>query len=136
MVTPATVYDYHPRGRRLETLKVQEIPSGYDAAHYATERLMVPARDGTQDPGLDRLSARASPRTAAGSSSSTPMAPTACDPAELLDQPAVSLLDRGYAYAIAHIRGGDDLGYGWYLDGKLEKRTGTRSTISSMSRRA
>src|SRR4028119_42357 len=35
----------------------------------------------------------------------------------------LSLLDRGYAYAIAHIRGGDDLGYGWFLDGKLEKRT-------------
>src|SRR5690606_11807290 len=37
----------------------------------------------------------------------------------------LSLVDRGFAYAIAHIRGGDDLGYGWYLDGKLEKRTNT-----------
>src|SRR3546814_10339885 len=37
----------------------------------------------------------------------------------------LSLLDRGFAYAIAHIRGGDDMGYGWYLDGKLEKRTNT-----------
>src|SRR6185503_11661214 len=37
----------------------------------------------------------------------------------------ISLLDRGFAYAIAHIRGGDDLGFGWYLDGKLDKRTNT-----------
>ena len=45
MVTPGTVYDYHPQTGELEVLKVQEIPSGYDASQYATERLMVPARD-------------------------------------------------------------------------------------------
>ncbi|HEX2764707.1 MAG TPA: S9 family peptidase, partial [Allosphingosinicella sp.] len=50
LVTPATVYDYHPRGRRLETLKVQEIPSGYDPSKYRTERLMLPARDGKKIP--------------------------------------------------------------------------------------
>ena len=50
MVTPVTVYDYHPGSGALETLKVQEIPSGYDASLYATERLMVPARDGKQVP--------------------------------------------------------------------------------------
>ena len=50
MVTPVTVYDYHPGERRLEVLKVQEIPSGYDASHYRTERLMVAARDGKQVP--------------------------------------------------------------------------------------
>ena len=46
MVTPATVYDYHPAEDRLEPRKVQEIPSGYDPGLYVTERLMVPARDG------------------------------------------------------------------------------------------
>ncbi len=50
MVTPATVYDYHPAEDRLEVLKVQEIPSGYDPSLYETERLMVPARDGKQVP--------------------------------------------------------------------------------------
>src|SRR3954471_10304000 len=50
MVAPATIYDYHPAENRLEILKVQEIPSGYDASLYATERLMVPARDGKQVP--------------------------------------------------------------------------------------
>ena len=46
MVTPGTVYDYHSGEDRLETLKVQEVPSGYDPADYATERLMLPTRDG------------------------------------------------------------------------------------------
>ncbi len=50
MVTPTTVYDYHPAENRLETRKVQEIPSGYDPALYATERQMVAARDGKRIP--------------------------------------------------------------------------------------
>src|SRR3546814_16916181 len=50
MVTPGTVYDYHVASGTLTTLKVQEIPSGYDAAHYATERLTIAARDGPEVP--------------------------------------------------------------------------------------
>src|SRR5438309_292376 len=50
MVTPTTVYDYHPRSGELEVLKVQEIPSGYDASQYATERLRIEARDGARVP--------------------------------------------------------------------------------------
>lgn len=50
MVTPGTVFDYHPASGTLETLKVTEIPSGYDPSQYVTERLMVPARDGKQVP--------------------------------------------------------------------------------------
>ncbi len=50
MVTPMTAYDYHPADDRLEVLKVQEVPSGYDASQYRTERLMVPARDRKQVP--------------------------------------------------------------------------------------
>ena len=55
MVTPSTVYDYHLADDRLEVLKVREIPSGYDASKYATERLMAPSRDGTLDSGFGRL---------------------------------------------------------------------------------
>jgi len=50
MVTPTTTYDYHPQSGELEVLKVQEIPSGYDASQYATERLTIEARDGTKVP--------------------------------------------------------------------------------------
>jgi oligopeptidase B len=124
MVTPATVYDYDPAADRLETLKVQEIPSGYDPSKYRTERLMLPTRDGRKVPvsivypagfrkdgtGKVFLYAYGAYGYAVPPSFSTAR---------------ISLLDRGWAYAIAHIRGGDDLGYGWFLDGKLDKRTNT-----------
>src|SRR6185369_12561800 len=50
MVTPGTVYDYHPAEKRLEVRKVQEIPSGYDPSIYVTERLTITARDGAKVP--------------------------------------------------------------------------------------
>ena len=58
MVTPNTVYDYHLADGRLETLKVREIPSGYDASQYVTERLMAPSRDGAHGAGVGGLSPR------------------------------------------------------------------------------
>ena len=124
MVTPATVYDYDPAADTLTTLKVQQIPSGYDPALYATERLMVPARDGKLIPvsvvyrkgfrkdGNGRLLLYA---YGAYGYAYPPSFSTV----------RMSLLDRGYAFAIAHIRGGDDLGYGWYLQGKATQRWNT-----------
>ena len=124
MITPATVYDYHPLERRLETLKVAEIPSGYDPAQYVTERLMLPTRDGKQVPvsvvykkGFEKDGEGKLFLYAYGAYG------YAIPPRFATDR--LSLLDRGYAYAIAHIRGGDDLGYQWFLDGKLTKRTNT-----------
>ena len=124
MVTPPTVYDYHPAEDRLETLKVQEIPSGYDPSQYVTERLMIPARDGKQVPvsivykkGFERNGQAPLYLYAYGAYG------YAIPPS--FSTSRFSLVDRGYAFAIAHIRGGDDLGYGWFLDGKLTKRTNT-----------
>ncbi|MCF8708168.1 S9 family peptidase [Rhizorhapis sp. SPR117] len=124
MVTPDTIYDYHLDSGELEVLKVQEIPSGYDASKYATERFHVTARDGTEIP-VSVVYAKSFKKDGK-------------DPLHLYSYGAygyavppgfstnrLSLLDRGFAYAIAHIRGGDDLGQQWYLDGKLEKRTNT-----------
>ena len=50
MVTPATVFDYHVDAAELETRKVQQLPSGYDASEYVTERVLAAARDGVQVP--------------------------------------------------------------------------------------
>ena len=124
MVTPGTVYDYDVDTGERTMLKVQEIPSGYDAAKYATERLKITARDGTEIPvsivypaGFVR-------------DGSAPLFLYAYGAYGYAIPPGfstgrMSLLDRGFAYAIAHIRGGDDLGQQWYLDGKLEKRANT-----------
>ena len=122
MVTPDTIYDYHLATGELEVLKVQEIPSGYDATRYATERLMIPARDGTQIP-VSIVYPRGLPRDG-----SAPLYLYGYGAYGIAMEPGfstsrLSLLERGFAFALAHIRGGDDLGQQWYLDGKLDKRT-------------
>jgi oligopeptidase B len=122
MVTPATVFDYHPGDDRLETLKVQEIPSGYDPALYETERLMVPARDGRQVP-VSLVYRKGFPRDGSGKAYLYGYGAYGHAIPPGFSVSRLSLLDRGFACAIAHIRGGDDLGYGWFLDGKLDRRT-------------
>lgn len=122
MVSPASTYDYSVAGRSLTLLKVQEIPSGYDASLYTTERLEITARDGTAIP----VSVVSRKDRAAGG----PLHlygygayGISIDPG--FSTTRLSLVDRGFAYAIAHIRGGDDLGRAWYKAGKLERRTNT-----------
>ena len=122
MVSPASVYDYDVATRSLTLLKVQEIPSGYDASLYDSARLEIEARDGTLVPvsvvwrkdrkpgGPLHLYGYGAYGIAIGPGFSTSR---------------LSLVDRGFAYAIAHIRGGDDLGRAWYKAGKLEQRTNT-----------
>ncbi len=122
MVSPSTVYDYHVAEQRLETRKVQEIPSGYDASQYRTERLEIAARDGTPIPvsivyRADRE--QPGPLHLYGYGAYGIAIPPGFSTARL------SLVDRGFAYAIAHIRGGDDLGRAWYKAGKLERRVNT-----------
>ena len=122
MIAPSTVYDYHLADKRLEVLKVQEIPSGYDASLYATERLEIPARDGTKIPvsimyRKDRKPGGLLHLYGYGAYG------LSIDPG--FSTSRLSLVDRGFAYAIAHIRGGDDLGRAWYKAGKLDKRTNT-----------
>jgi oligopeptidase B len=124
MVTPATVYDYHPADKRLQTLKVQQVPSGYDPTQYATERLMLPARDGKLVP-VSVVYKKGFEKNGQGKLFLYAYGAYGYAVPPSFATSRLSLLDRGYAFAIAHIRGGDDLGYGWFLDGKLTKRTNT-----------
>lgn len=124
MVSPETIFDYTLADGHREVLKVQEIPSGFDPALYATARLLIPARDGTPIP-VSILHRRDFPMDG-----SRPLYlygygayGIAIDPG--FGTTRLSLVDRGFAFAIAHIRGGDDLGQQWYKDGKLDKRTNT-----------
>jgi oligopeptidase B len=124
MVTPTTVYDYHPETDALEVLKVQEIPSGYDASQYVTERLMIEARDGVKVP-VSVVQRKGFEKNGEGKLFLYAYGAYGHAIPPTFNTNRISLLDRGWACAIAHIRGGDDLGYGWFLDGKLEKRTNT-----------
>jgi oligopeptidase B len=133
MVTPLTVYDYHPDDRRLETLKVQEIPSGYDPSLYETERLMLPARDGKEVP-VSVVYRKGFPKDGSGKLFLYGYGAYGLAMPPGFSTARISLLDRGWAYAIAHIRGGDDLGYNWFLDGKLTKRTNTFNDFVDVAR--
>ncbi|WP_271299703.1 S9 family peptidase [Sphingomonas sp. CV7422] len=133
MVTPGTVYDYDVATGALTVRKVQEIPAGYDAAGYRTERLKIAARDGTEIPvsivypaGFRRDGSQPVFLYAYGAYG------YAIPPG--FSTGRLSLLDRGFAYAIAHIRGGDDLGQQWYHDGKLDKRTNTFNDFVDVAR--
>ncbi len=131
MVTPSTVYDYDVTTGGLETLKTQEIPSGYDASLYTTQRLSVQARDGTMVPvSIVMRKDRAEILAKAGIEGPGPLHLYAYGAYGYAIPPGfsttrLSLVDRGFAYAIAHIRGGDDLGRRWYLQGKLFERANT-----------
>jgi oligopeptidase B len=124
MVTPPTVFDYHVHERRLETRKVQEIPSGYDPARYATERINAPARDGESIP-ISIVYRRDFPIDGPHFVHLTGYGAYGYGRPPAFSIAALSLLDRGFAVAIAHVRGGDERGYRWYEDGKLMKRTNT-----------
>ena len=124
LTTPHSVMDYDIAARTLKTRKVQQIPSGYDAHEYQSERLMATARDGQQVP-ISLVYKRDTPRD-----DSTALHLYAYGAYGHAIPPAfstntLSLLDRGVIFAIAHIRGGDDLGYHWYQGGKLQQRENT-----------
>jgi oligopeptidase B len=136
MVTPGTVYDYDTRTKALSVLKVQEIPSGYDGAKYRTERLHIAARDGTAIPVSIVYPAGREPKGGEGGGPLYLYSYGAYGHAIApgFSTGRLSLLDRGFAYAIAHIRGGDDLGQQWYLDGKLDKRENTFTDFVDVAR--
>ncbi|WP_347270747.1 S9 family peptidase [Rhizorhabdus histidinilytica] len=133
MVTPQTVFDYDPAVRTLTTLKVQEIPSGYDPSLYATERLMVPARDGKAIP-VSVVYRKGFPKDGSGKLFLYAYGAYGHAIPPGFSTVRLSMIDRGWAYAIAHIRGGDDLGYDWYLQGKAEQRWNTFHDFSDAAR--
>ena len=133
MVTPGTVFDYHIDTEELEVRQVQEVPSGYDATEYVTERLLAPARDGVEVPvsivrHKDTPVDGSAPLYLYGYGAYGYVIPPSFSTTRL------SLLDRGFIYAIAHIRGGDDLGYHWYEAGKLDRRTNTFNDFVDVAR--
>ena len=117
LVTPTTTYEVNARTGERRVLKVAPVP-GYDPTKYTTERLWATARDGTRIPvsivyakGVKRDGTAPLFQYAYGSYG------ISTDPA--VDPGRIGLLDRGVVYAIAHIRGGQEMGRGWYDDGHL-----------------
>ncbi len=124
MTTPAQVYDYDMETRARTLRKTQEVPSGHDPALYVTRRVFAPAPDGETVP-VSIVYAKSTPLDGSaplllyGYGSYGISIPASFSTARL------SLVDRGFVYAIAHVRGGKDKGYRWYTEGKLGKKTNT-----------
>ncbi|WP_149195828.1 S9 family peptidase [Luteimonas suaedae] len=123
MTTPSTTYEVNVATGERRLLKQQPV-IGYDPARYVTERLWAEARDGTKIPvslvyrkGFEKNGEAALLQYAYGSYGAS------MDPG--FNQTVVSLLDRGMVYAIAHIRGGQEMGRKWYDDGKLFNKVNT-----------
>src|SRR5262245_2757959 len=123
-VTPPSVYDYNRLTRERTLRKRQEIPSGFDAGKYEVRRAMAPARDGVQVP-VSILQPKGAPPDgtspllleAYGSYGAT-REPT-------FNSNVLSLVDRGMRFAIAHVRGGQEMGRPWYDEGKMLKKKNT-----------
>lgn len=133
MTTPAEVYDYDMATRARLLRKRQEIPSGHNPADYVTTRIMATSHDGALVPvsilhRKDLVRDGKAPLLLYGYGSYG-MAMPASFAANRL-----SLVDRSFVYAIAHIRGGADKGWGWYLDGKREKKTNTFDDFAAAGR--
>lgn len=133
MTTPEETYDYDMRKRTRLLRKRQEIPSGHDPKAYVTRRLFAKASDGEDVPvsilhRADLELSRGAPLLLYGYGAYGHPLSASFDPH------ALSLVDRGFVYALAHVRGGTDKGWRWYEDGKLEKKPNSFADFITVAR--
>ena len=133
MTTPRQTFDYD-MGTRARTLrKTQEVPSGHEPADYVTRRLVAVSHDGARVP-VSLLHRRETPLDGSaplllyGYGAYGHAIPAAFSTNRL------SLVERGFVYAIAHVRGGSECGHGWYLDGKRARKTNTFADFIAVAR--
>jgi oligopeptidase B len=124
MITPGSTYEYDLKTRKSTLIKQQEIPSGYDKTLYETSRVWATARDGVKVPISimmkkgTKLDGSAPMLLYAYGSYGASMPPN-------FSTARLSLVDRGMIYAIAHIRGGSELGERWRQEGRMFKKLNT-----------
>ena len=126
LTTPNSVFDYNMQTREMQLLKEQEVVGGYDKTQYQSERLFATAKDGTKVPislvykkGYKKDGSQPLLLYAYGSYGHSMDT--------YFSSVRLSLLDRGFAFAIAHIRGGEEMGRHWYENGKLLNKKNTFS---------
>jgi oligopeptidase B len=124
LVSPVTDIDYDMDDRESTVIKTQSVLGGYDSSQYVSARLWATAADGTQVP-ISLVHRRDTPidGTAPALIYGYGSYEISTDPAFRVSR--LSLLDRGFVFAMAHVRGGGEMGRGWYEAGKLEHKTNT-----------
>jgi oligopeptidase B len=131
--TPSTVYDYDVRTGRKTLLKREPVLGGFDPANYQTQFLFAPARDGKRIPiSLMYRKGYAPDGTAPLMQYAYGAYGLSTDPG--FSSARLSLVDRGFLYAIAHIRGGQEMGRGWYDDGRLLHKKNSFSDFIDVTR--
>jgi oligopeptidase B len=124
MTTPPSVYDYDMERRQKVLLKRDEVGGGFDPADYQTDRLQAVARDGTRVP-ISIVYRKGTPRDGSHPLLLYAYGSYGASMDASFSAYRISLLDRGFVYALAHVRGGQELGRQWYEDGKLLKKKNT-----------
>ena len=133
MTTPESTYDFNMASKEHKQIKERAVLGGFDRDDYQTERLFATARDGTQVPvsivyrkGMEKNGQNPLFQYGYGSYGSS-MEPT-------FSASMLSLLDRGFIYAIAHIRGGSEMGREWYYDGRQLNKKNTFTDFIDVSK--
>lgn len=124
MTTPTQLFDYNMATRERVLLKTQEVPSGHNPDDYVTRRVLAPSHDGVEVP-VTLLYRKDTPLDGSAPCLLYGYGAYGISIAAGFNTNCLSLADRGFVYAIAHIRGGKDKGFAWYEDGKMEKKENT-----------
>ena len=124
MKTPTTVVDYNMDSKAKEIKKVAPVLGNFDSANYETEYVWVTVRDGVKVP-ISLVHKKGLPRNGSAPCHLTGYGSYGFSYDPTFNRDKISLLDRGFVVAIAHIRGGMELGYKWYEDGKLMHKMNT-----------
>ena len=121
--TPSSVYDYNMDTREKELVWREEVLGNFDPADYVSERLYAPARDGIRVP-VSLVYRKEIEQDGMNPLLMYAYASSGSVDAEF-DSSLLSLIDRGFVYAIAHVRGGDEMGHQWFVDGSLLNKMNT-----------
>jgi len=124
LATPNSVYDLDMKSNQRTLRKRDPVLGGYDPANYTTERVWAPARDGTKIP-VSLLYRKDFKRDGSAPLYQYGYGSYGASSDPRFSSPRFSLVDRGFVYAIAHVRGGQEMGRAWYEDGKLLKKANT-----------
>ena len=124
LTTPDSLYDYDMNSREKTLLKQDEVLAGFDQANYRSERIYATARDGAKVP-ISLVYRNGTPKDGSAPLLLGGYGSYGSSRDATFSEYRISLLDRGMVYAIAHIRGGQEMGRSWYEDGKLLKKMNT-----------
>jgi oligopeptidase B len=124
LTTPQSIYDYDMNTRKLTLLKQKEVPGGFDRANYLSERVFATASDGTRIP-VSMVYKKGTPRDGSSPLLLYAYGAYGVSTRTLFSSPRLTLLDRGVIYAIAHVRGGGELGKNWSDQGKMMTKRNT-----------